>query len=469
MEDALLASAVILASIVAAAVCILLFAAGLDWGHRQSHGLMPFLFYPAIGIFMLGTALSSRNLDVGAAAELLEGEKPLAVQFISKAVSLFLLFASGERIMNRMLRLEPIHDMPVILAVALWTFYLSNVVSSALLATHASFSHEYLYTAVAAYGSLLMTRREGDMAVSAVRNAMFVLLGLSAACVFWRPELVLESGYHGWIPSVQIRYYGLLSSPNGLGGAVILFMLCLWLRPFRRRWLNLTGWTLGGTSLLFAQSKTSWVAFLLCAACMTYFARSKKAETTPQRTSQAPNYKAALLLIALAGVFGVTFAFIYGNTADTVYSFFNSRSGNQLLTLVGRTPIWSVAVEEWRNNPLFGYGLTIWDSEYRARIGFPDALHAHNQFFHSLSSAGLVGVLGLTAYAAALVWFAIRTARESNGLSVAIFILILVRSISEVPLSMVGYGMEQLTHLFLLMVIASHLAPRHSTAPHFVP
>ena len=90
----------------------------------------------------------------------------------------------------------------------------------------------------------------------------------------------------------------------------------------------------------------------------------------------------------------------------------------------------------------------------------PAAVDAHNQFYQSLSSAGIVGAAGLAIYAAALFWFVLKTTKASQGLTAALFMLVLILSISEVPLSLSsGYGPSQLTHLLLLMAIASQITP----------
>jgi O-antigen ligase len=91
----------------------------------------------------------------------------------------------------------------------------------------------------------------------------------------------------------------------------------------------------------------------------------------------------------------------------------------------------------------------------------PYAVSAHSQFYQSLASAGIVGVAGLAIYAMTLFRFALKTAKSSKGLSMALFIMLFLESISETPLSIYNLGPELMLHLFLLMIIAAHLAPRN--------
>jgi O-antigen ligase len=162
----------------------------------------------------------------------------------------------------------------------------------------------------------------------------------------------------------------------------------------------------------------------------------------------------AMFMISLIGV-----AFMFGGALEKLVAFFETPVGTDLTTLMGRYRIWEIAVQEWRNNPFFGYGLTMWNEEYRIRVGMTDfAYTAHNQFFQSLAVAGIIGVTGLAIYALTLLWFVLKTTKASQGLTLALFVLLSVQSVTEVPLSMTsGFGLAQQVHLLLLMVLASRI------------
>lgn len=148
-----------------------------------------------------------------------------------------------------------------------------------------------------------------------------------------------------------------------------------------------------------------------------------------------------------------------------------SRKGREISELSGRTQIWMIALEVWRQNPLFGYGPTIWSEAFRATWRVPAAFHAHNQFLQSLGAAGIVGVLGLLAYLGALIVGALRAARASRGLAPALVAVMLVRMATEVPLEMstvlLGDFLFQLTTFvavlgYLLRAERLRLAPASS-------
>ncbi len=104
---------------------------------------------------------------------------------------------------------------------------------------------------------------------------------------------------------------------------------------------------------------------------------------------------------------------------------------------------------------MFGYGLSLWDPAYRAGIGLPNATHAHNQFMDDAARAGSVGALALVAYGLVLAVLSVRRARATQGLSLALFLAIALRSVSEVPLLLRSTDTELFTHLLLLATLAA--------------
>jgi hypothetical protein len=66
-----------------------------------------------------------------------------------------------------------------------------------------------------------------------------------------------------------------------------------------------------------------------------------------------------------------------------------------------------------------------------------------------------VGAAALVFYALVLLVLSIRYARASGGLTLALFVALALRSISEVPLLLFGYGPELVTHVLLLMTLAT--------------
>ncbi len=431
----------------------ILFAGLMHWRHSREEGLVQYIFYPVMFVVGLSILLSGRNLDITHPLIDPSVEKNMLVIWASRATSLFIILAASEKIVRHFLNNGNKTRIPTILILSFCAYFFTNIISSGLMGGSSSLSHEYFYAILAGCAALLMSAGEGEMAIRSARNASFAFLVASAAVAFWQPEIVINQSYHGLVPWLNFRYAGLSSHANSLGMLVVVFLLCLWSKPYGNRWLNRAGWLLGLASLLFAQSKTSWIAFIICLSCLVYYRHGD----IPGKSFTRSNSLAlmAIILLAMLGCCALAFTAMFGG--DDIASFFETRAGADLLTLTGRDQIWEVAVDEWRNNPVFGYGLNIWNEEHRQQIGLPWAFNAHNQFYQSLSSSGIAGALGLVFYGMALFGFTLKTRKSSHGLTLALLTLILIRSISEVPLSLSGYAPDLLTHTLLLMLIAAHL------------
>jgi O-antigen ligase len=127
------------------------------------------------------------------------------------------------------------------------------------------------------------------------------------------------------------------------------------------------------------------------------------------------------------------------------------RGGENLFTLTGRTYIWATSLNTWLDDPVFGYGLGLWEGEYRATHAplFP---HAHNQFIQTLASAGVVGLLGLLAY----LWVAVRSALRAapvTPIPLLLLAAVLAQCLTNVPLRG-QYLLEPLVVVHLLLFAA---------------
>lgn len=429
-------------------------ALAMHWGHKREHGLVPYIFYPALAAAALGVALSSRNLSVS--TELLAvasaGKHPIAT-WLSRLSSIFVLLACGERILHRLVNLRKVQPAPKLLVFGFWVFVLTNVASPALFGRHPNLSHEYLYMALFGQCALLFSTYDADLTVKSIRNACMLFLLASAAMMVVRPTQVLDLAYHGLIPFMP-RYAGLAAHANTLGPLTVVGLLCLWHRPFDRIMLNRAAWALALGSLLLTQSKTSWISFLLASACIVFY-RYRPALAARFADPRKPALASFVVIVMMIGLLVAGMILIFADVGGTVTRTFSSGTGAELASFSGRDAIWQVAMEEFEKSPIFGYGLTIWDLGFQISVGIPFAVHAHSQFFQTASSAGTVGLVGLAIYTVILLVLTLRTAKASGGLSVALFVILVVRSVSEVPLQMTGFGLDTMTHLLLLVILTA--------------
>ncbi|MDP1774315.1 MAG: O-antigen ligase family protein [Methylobacter sp.] len=448
---------------------------GLMRVFRSKEGFLPYIFYTSTFINTLMIINQGRNLFVLTEPEDISLEPSSYVIWIARINTALVLFSACQRIAKRLTHYGSTPKTPTLLIIAFLFFFFTNVFTAAFFSAHPSFEHEYVYLVLVGTASLLFVQGEEETAISMARNAYFIFLVISAGFIFWKPELVIDNDYlEGLIPGLTYRYAGLTSHPNSLGLITTLFLLCLWNKPFSSRWINVLAWTIGYSSLVLAQSKTCWISFMVCMSCLGYF---KYGALLKQRffDFKSPILPAICILMAMITGIIMSGVAMLGDIGDKVNSFFSTRVGADLMTMTGRTMIWEIALNEWHNSPLFGYGLTIWDAAHRAKIGMGFAVSAHSQFYQTLASAGIVGVTGLLIYVTTLFWFTLKTARSSQGLTIAIFLMLFFRSISEVSIDVTGYfNLEGLAHVLLLMIVAAQFKsdsirkPKDSPMKHHV-
>lgn len=423
------------------------------------HWVLPaMLTLAALTVLLSGRDLSRMFTDLQQGSVF---ENPLVV-WGQRALSILVLLVSAERVLSHLILRKPLPS-PV-LATAFITFWLGTVASPALFGAHPLLSHEFLYPLIMGIAFLLATGPECDKVVDWVRAALFGVLLASVLLVPVKPSLTLDLTYsQGLFPGLP-RLGGLAAHPVALGMYAQTFIVCLWCRPFARPWLNRLGWLVGLGVLFFAQSKTSWVAFAICSAVLLLV---RNAADASRRMGDTRDNAFGIVLcisvmVLVTAVMGVILA---GNVEAQASSFLDTNEGAQLTSLTGRDQIWTVALEEWHQNPVFGYGPALWDEAFRASIGMPQATHGHNEFLDTLARAGTVGGIALVFYAAVLLVMSVRYARVTGGLSLALCLFLALRSISEVPLLLFGYGTELLVNMLLITTLAAAASRRQQKAP----
>lgn len=341
-----------------------------------------------------------------------------------------------------------------ILAGAFIVFWAGTVLSPAVFGAHPQLEHDYFYSLLIGTTAALATPEELRRSLQWVRTSLLLFLLASAALVFVRPWLVLDLNYsQGLLPGVP-RFGGLAPHPVAMGIFSEIFLLSLWVSPFTRRWLNVLAWIVGLAALFFAQSKTSWISFVVCAAAM-FAVRDLPSVWRRMSDPKERDFGIVVCSIGVLGVAALAGMLVFSNLEQKVAYFTSTEEGAQLMTLTGRDRIWEVAKEEWQAHPVFGYGPPLFDAAYRDSIRMPNATSGHNQFYDTVARSGTVGATALVMYGLVLLVFAIGTARATGGLGLALFIAIALRCFTEVPLLVYGYGMELFAHLLLIMTLAA--------------
>lgn len=443
-------------AIFAALAAVTVMVGTVQLASNRAHGYLHLIFYAMIFLVALGTLLSGRDLSLVN----LNMEEPRVtprhpiMQWTQPLISLLMLTAAGERILSYWFRREKAATAPVVLLMGFIVFWLGTVAAPAFLGAHPYVSHDYAYPLILGIAVLLVTGLEREMAFKAARNALMLFMMASLLLIPVMPALVLETSYsQGLLPGVP-RLGGLAAHAASLSVLAQLGLVCMLAYPYRHAWLNRLAWLVGLTVLFLAQSKTTWISFIVCWLCIV--AVRKGSDFSRRLGDPArPEFGILSILLVMLAVLAVGLLLMFGDLGTRAERFFNSAEGIQLSSFTGRDKIWAIAYEEWRRNPVFGYGPLIWETDFRISIGMPNATHAHNQFMDTLSRSGTTGATALVIYTVMLLVLSLRYVRESKGLTLALFMLLAIRSVSEVPFLLFGYSPEFITHLLLLTAIAA--------------
>jgi hypothetical protein len=382
-----------------------------------------------------------------------------------RAVSVFLIMMALERIIHYLQQHKSVLGPAPLLTLAYIGFWFGTVASPMFFGEIPTFAHERFYTLLIGWGALCLNKHESDLTIIAARNGLFLTMigGYMVAPI--NPSFVFDLTYsQGLIPGLP-RFAGLAPHPVFLGMLTQMALFSLWVQPFARSWLNRCAWGIGFLTLFLAQSKTAWVSFIPCA--LTMFVCIHGRQLLKRMTdSRYPEFGISILISVCGLMILVGSLLLFGDLDAKLDHFFNSDEGAQITSLTGRDKIWAVAFAEWHRNPVFGYGLNLFDEDFRAMIGMSAATHGHNQFIDVLARSGLIGAISLIIYALALLVYALRYAISSQGLSITLFLALALRSVSEVPMTLHGYGVEFVGHMMLLIVIAGQTQQqKHSTKP----
>lgn len=456
MEQPIIIFTAIAGAILAALAVAVGMAGAVHLTARRPHGYLHLIFYAMVLMVALANLLSGRDLSSNA----LSFEEPIALVrhplmvLAQPLASLLVLLVASERIITYWLRRDNTGPALSGLALAFILFWGGTVAVPAFLGAHPELSHDYLYTLVIGIAAALATNAERDLAIRATRNALLLIMAAGLLVIPFKPELVLDTSYtQGLIPGLP-RMAGLAAHAVSMALLAQICLLCLMACPYRRAWLNRLAWTTGLVVLFLAQSKTTWISFAVCAICICAVrggASFGRRIGDPLR----PGFGVLCIVLFMLALMGAALLLMFGELDARLGSFFDSAQGAQLASLTGRDQIWAIAYEEWQRNPIFGYGPPLWDASFRASIGMPNATHAHNQFMDTLSRSGIVGASALVFYTVVLLVMSVRYARASGGLTLALFLALALRSLSEVPLLLFGYGAELIAHALLLMTLAA--------------
>lgn len=403
----------------------------------------------------LGILASERNLRAEVLMEDLAMSGNMVSSLIGRAGYYGLLGLCAILILSRILdakRWPRIPHEAHWLVASMLAYAAGAMMASAMFGTKPTFRPLYLGAPLLLSAATLLALHPAVNVLHSLRNVLVVLIFASLFTAVALPAVALETYAIGLIPGFQLRFWGLTTHANTMGPLAAMSLLLCIAKPFARRDIQVFAVIACLTAWLLAHSKTAWIATV--AALLVYWA-VKDLERPQDKLLRWVKVAFTITAVGVVAVLMLNGGFnLQDNSQGKVYG-----GGN----FSGRPVIWEVAVDEWKRNPLFGYGPSIWSPEYRARIGMNFAFHAHNQFYQTLSEAGAVGVALLAAYLVALASAVLRKSPE-RPLGVAVLAFVLIRSLSEPTFRVTAaVSGDAMIHFVLLCMAITAIRSRTTT------
>lgn len=441
-------------SILAVAM-VLVFALIMHTQTRIGRYFVPLMLALCALGMTLGVVLSGRNVRFAAFAVDSMSSAPGGATWPNRLITFLMLGLSLAIIVGRIfdsLKMSGVRrffgpEKP--LAVVFILYFLATNVVPAFMGERPAFIHNQYYAFPLFIVAIVSASLDLKLVIEWAKMALYAIMVASLVAIAIAPDMALQPAYSGWIPGLSFRLWGVGSSPNSIGPLAVLTLLLEYIQPTQQRWVKKIMISSTVAVFVLAQSKTAWIAAIISFQCILLYRYGLD--------RQGRVHFGTVIFLLLLGA-AVSIAMMVMPPAVLLDMLSDSKAGNDVLTLTGRTRIWGIALDVWKDNPIFGFGPTLWDNAFRASIQMPFAMHAHNQFLNSMGQAGTVGLVALIAYMVVLSWGAVCIAAQTRGGSLALLVLIWMRCITETPLTITTlFNGEVYSHLILVMLAASGL------------
>lgn len=359
-----------------------------------------------------------------------------ALTFISPATSIVVLLSLAVIVLS-LIDQRKIEAGYLVLGGFL-AYFVTNVLLPVPFGMFAFIDRSHVYPLLV-FMAFFLGRRDGpEPMFGTAKCCLMVLMIASLVLMFAMPDLtrrVYEPEVR--LPFIDFRLWGLGESANNIAPLAMTQIVLTMHRPFKIRALTILSYVSGGLVVLLAQSQTTWMISLVIIPALFFYQRSSARLRSQQQLAPwlIGACAAALALMLFAPVL-ITEGVALGVLQGTV--------------LTGRPEVWNPAIETFQAHPIFGYGLLAWEKDFRQNIDVLWAVHAHSQLLQSLSVAGLVGATGLVAYISSLFYGCVKETAATRGLAPALFMIIMIRAMTEVPLSISAIMINDLVTQLLL-------------------
>lgn len=414
--------------------------------------LMALMGVIALGA-LLTVALTPRSLDERDVAAV---GKRLASDFedgfaASRYLTLFVVGAGFVEMLRGWInsRKVALSDPARPVWIGIVTFYFGTIAIQALVSEHPDFSYKSLYVPIVLLAVYYQRVTHLQRVLEVAKAAVLGLMLASLAAMFIKPDFVMLRPAGSVIPGIDFRLFGLSPHANALGPVALIGLLLELYSPSAWRVVRAVQLVACLAVLVLAQSKTAWVAAVLIMVLVAV-----PLGLMPAAAMRHPERRFGRAVFTLLACIGPIVVACIG--LAIIDSFGNLDRAVQVDTLTGRTMIWSITLQAWQENLLFGYGREIWGAERMMQLGLLHVGQAHNQFVQTLGEAGLVGLVLLLTFLLTLLYASLRCFVASRGITFALLIVVLARCVTEAPLRSDGVLSWPSFTIVLLVMLACH-------------
>jgi exopolysaccharide production protein ExoQ len=413
---------------------------------------------------LFSVVLTSRTLDE---AKIADGGSVITYDdvaggfAISRWLSLLMVAAAAVEVARGWVRARTCNmtDPAWPLLASLLAYYVGTIAIQVVASDHTGFALRNLYVPLVLIAVYYQRPRQLASGLVAAKWALLVVMVGSLAAIVLRPDFVLHKPDPGVIPWVNWRLFGLTPHANTLGPIALLAIILELHLPSRvlpLRWLNLSAAAL---AFVLAQSKTAWAAAPVMVA-VVYLPLVLRRGYSAGGTGGRFNLTVWAMLACIFAMVVSVAAIVGFDVIDSI------QRRSDLITLTGRTQIWDLTLQAWKDNVMFGYGPEIWGEERQFRFHMFHVGHAHNQVVQTLGEAGLFGLVLLLLYLGGLLYTSLRWFFISRGLPLLLLVLLLLRCVTEAPMR--GEGLLTWATFLHVLLLAAACHTLRNAATHAV-
>jgi|GEM_PF-4334782 len=325
-------------------------------------------------------------------------------------------------------------------------FSLSAVISSLFGTPGGGLTYRFFFPALVMTVVWLSAIRTEDKFIIYAKNTCLLYIWGSLLAAIIKPDWALLTGFSsdpGLFSGFSFTLFGVSANANGLAPLALSFVFLDVYKPAPSRLIRFSNRLAAILVVIMTQSRTVYVASLLGFFVMWLY--SNPENLVLEKTERLG------MQIQWRFVFFFPLVVIVSSFLILSFSELNSQKLNYYLS--GRFELWKTALNAWWNgNLLFGLGPSLWSNAKISHCVGPAGGQAHNMFVQTLSTNGLLGLIFLITFIIRLMYDAWRTRLKTQGISICLALMTVLRCLTESPLNSkaIDEGM-----LFMAIVIGS--------------